>query len=1827
MNIRTPYILITFASALAGISLADDFNPIPLTTGSFNQDVVVEKTASPPAQSLVNANMDAGTNITGTVGGTGGSHGAFYEIGFGTTAGSGLPFHGSYFLAVSNTAHLFRMAADYTQPNALFVGGSGTIVPQIPTATFTLVTPTAYDHLSFLASAGSGPASINYTIFYADGTSEGPFTISVLDWALTNVAQTATTAWIANGNFQGSDGTYPRVNTSPQAMRLFFDDITLNNPSLLVSNIQFDYVSGGRAAIFGVSGSVNSGANYSPVAVTGYNYDMIIEAPLFKAVTVTMDSGPLMVTNTTRGANNTFYEQGYDLITAGQAWTGLPVHGTTFTAWSNANYSFTMPSSYIGNNCLFVGNYAAFGLNSGTLTLAAPHTYTNLAILASCGNGPGTNNFTIHYADSTTQAGSFRVNDWFQAPGPNAPTNKLAFNAAGRVPLGNIGINNGAGAAAGELWWIDIPVNNTASAVTSIDISWGSGGRSAIFALSGSDGTGAAQAPIGLNASSYNADAVVEASAITNVDLRAFTTSTMDNSTNNNANTWYERGWNPLAPNSGLPPAGSVITSTNLPDHHYQLAASYTGPNSVYADSNNPVANIVFATPTNYSAVSFLSANANQGIQIQVILNHAGAPSETNVFNSKDWFNNAPAAFTASGRCSSDNRSVNNWLPGSSNPRLYEAQFALADTVHNVTGATLIWTTNNGTGGASGANSRFYVLAVSGTLGAVAPLISLQPTNITTFEGSNVVDAVVISGNGANTTYQWQTGATGSGSFTNVVNGGNVSGATGASITFTSIGWTNTGDYRVVVSNPAGSITSSVVTITAYSGLPDVTQPGDPIQAYQPNGGSSPANEDVTKAIDDLVGTNATSASKYLNYGQNGSAGTSFAGPIGLVVSPAMGLTTVSAMRLYTANDHAERDPADYTLEGSNDGGNTWNTISTGPLSLPTGRNNLTAALPNPLMQSVQEVHFPNANSYLNYRLSFSAPSNVGATANCIQIGEVELLGTQPNYAPIITQQPRNVQVFAGGSPSFSVTAFGNPGPLTYQWYRGAASITGATGRSYTLVNAQPGDSGATFSCTVGDPNGSTPSSSATLTVIPAPTTPYATDVMHDNPVAWFRLNEGPDDTTGGGNNGMVAFDDWGGHNGYYTNAILQQPGYGSINAVPLDSDPGAYFGKSGGNFIPTTGNPDSCVEAIPDLDFAATNTSSEISVEAWVMLDSSLSPGGPIGGAAIVCKGFGGGGEQFALDCGGPANGSYAHTFRFYIRDAVTPANAHNANGTIGPDPGVWHHVVGVLDEAHSNVLVYVDGLLNGSTTTPTSTNGLQHSSYPVTIGARSANVATNNNLLFYGTIDEVALYNYALSSNQIMTHFLAAGIAPRFTLQPTNTTVSEGASASIYAGFHGSPTLTVQWYESSDFGASFHPVPGQTSPTLTLASVSGSQNGYQYYVQVSNAYGTATSTTVTLTVISGPPVVQADVPSSLLVYAGRPLSLASAFAGTQPITYQWYRNGSPLANGGRTSGATSNVLTILNAQTNDTGSYQVFAHNAQDGGNPTPSSTAAVLVETVPNLNTNGLGWRIQETDNNQGLGGPRGIVNDVLTLTDGFTNEATSAFYTAPLYIGNFRASFTYQDVGGMGADGFAFVLQNDPRGPAALGAGGGNLGYSGITPSAAWTFNIYNPNTPGLCYNQNGAHGPYVSTTPLSLPSGDPIAATVTYNGSVLSLVLTDAVATSSFRTNVPVNLAALFGTNTAYVGFTGADGGTVSTQQISNFTFIPLPAITAQVTGPNTILLTWPASIGGYALLQESTLTPAGWTLSPAVVTEVGSQYQATVTTSGAAKFYRLLLEE
>lgn len=373
--------------------------------------------------------------------------------------------------------------------------------------------------------------------------------------------------------------------------------------------------------------------------------------------------------------------------------------------------------------------------------------------------------------------------------------------------------------------------------------------------------------------------------------------------------------------------------------------------------------------------------------------------------------------------------------------------------------------------------------------------------------------------------------------------------------------------------------------------------------------------------------------------------------------------------------------------------------------------------------------------------------------------------------------------------------------------------------------------------------------------------------------------------------------------------------------------------------------------------------------------------------------------------------------------------------------------------------------------------------------------------------------------------------------------------------------------------------------------------------------SFGQSTSS---LTNISGAPQIVLDVaPLSQTLPAGGPLAYTVVATGSQPLNYQWQVNGANLGDNGRLSGSHASVLNFAETLPSDSGGYRVIVSNGQG------SVTSLVANVTLTRVAFNGgRGW----VNNGNAV-----IATNTVTLTDGATGEDSSTFLSYPLYIGAFTATWTYQDVGGGGADGTVFVLQNDPRGTSALGGGGGGLGYSGITPSVGLEFNVYTPNTPGIAFRANGVTGtPYAPTTPLNVASGDPIGVTVHYDGTTASLTLTDAVTHTSFRTNFVVDIPGTVGTNVAFVGFTGASGGVASYQQVSNFSFYNPPPLATHLTGGNALLLSWPASSVGFELQQTSALG-AGWVPVANTVDLVGGQNQVTISPLTGTRFYRLVL--
>jgi len=801
-----------------------------------------------------------------------------------------------------------------------------------------------------------------------------------------------------------------------------------------------------RLILYGLALTVASvaRADYNPIALTpgSYNADVVVEKTAtphvlgpFIYTTASMDGG-------TNNNGDTWFEAGF--FTNNPPVTGpipgLPAAGTVITSLVDSTHLYQFAPSYTANNAIMLDNTATFA--SGSWTFITPTNLGKISWITSGGNGGATYNWTVRHLDGTIETGQTNSADWFATTGQ-------AFSSFGRINAQTFTLDNyNQSGGVPCLFPKEIVLTNTTSPVTNVTFTYVSstGGHTCIMAISGQAPSGGNFNPIAVTG--YNADIVVEAAANPprSGDYTNYVTVTMDNGTNVAAggNTWYEQGLDPVHPATGLPQAGSLISSASLTNNHYTMPASYAANNCIYADSNNPAATITFASPTSASALSFLSANANGAITIQVIIHHTDATTETNTFVSKDWFNGTPAAYIANGRVNTSTRVINT-LNGN-NPRLYEALFALANTASPVTSLDLLWTTN----GNPSTASRIVVFAVSGATGAVAPILtSPLPASTNVYAGSPAMFAVGASGT-APFSYQWQKGT--NGIFANLSDGGDVSGSNTNVLNFSSAVFADAADYRLIVTNIAGATTGNAATLTVFSTDADVTQPGDPITSF---GGGLFGDGPPVNAIDNNMGTKLG-----MNLSPAGA-------PSGVVVSPNAGATLVTALRVYTANDTTARDPIDYKLEGSVNGGGSYTLIASNSLALSDNRNNLPGIAPDPLTQAVQEVRFTNSNGYTTYRLTFSHYKG-GSSQGSFQIEEIELLGVNTNL-PIQVVVPNTARAYVGSALTINATVSGSPAPNSrwqkkisgvFTYLSDVGTVTGSQTTSLTINPTAFGDAG-----------------------------------------------------------------------------------------------------------------------------------------------------------------------------------------------------------------------------------------------------------------------------------------------------------------------------------------------------------------------------------------------------------------------------------------------------------------------------------------------------------------------------------------------------------------------------------------------------------------------------------------------------------------------------------------------------------------------------------------------------------------------------------------------
>ncbi|HEY6944877.1 MAG TPA: immunoglobulin domain-containing protein [Candidatus Acidoferrum sp.] len=357
------------------------------------------------------------------------------------------------------------------------------------------------------------------------------------------------------------------------------------------------------------------------------------------------------------------------------------------------------------------------------------------------------------------------------------------------------------------------------------------------------------------------------------------------------------------------------------------------------------------------------------------------------------------------------------------------------------------------------------------TATAVAPTITTQPANQTVTAGQTATFSVVASGT-APLSYQWQK------------NGANIAGATSSSYTTPATTTADSGStFDVVVSNSAGTATSTAATLTVNPAPVAPTITTQPVNQTVTAGqaaifsvvasGTAPLSYQWQKNGANIAG--ATSSSYTTPATTTADGGSTF----DVVVSNSAGTATSTAATL-TVNPAPvaptiTTQPVNQTVTAGQTATFTVVASGTAPLTYQWQKNGANIGGATSSSYTTPATTTVDSGSTFDVVVSNTA-GTVTSTAATLTVSPAPV-------APTITTQPVNQTVTAGQAATFSVAASGTA-PLTYQWQKNGAPISGATVATYTTPATTISDNGAQFIVVVSNSAGSVTSNAAALTVL-----------------------------------------------------------------------------------------------------------------------------------------------------------------------------------------------------------------------------------------------------------------------------------------------------------------------------------------------------------------------------------------------------------------------------------------------------------------------------------------------------------------------------------------------------------------------------------------------------------------------------------------------------------------------------------------------------------------------------------------------------------------------
>jgi hypothetical protein len=313
---------------------------------------------------------------------------------------------------------------------------------------------------------------------------------------------------------------------------------------------------------------------------------------------------------------------------------------------------------------------------------------------------------------------------------------------------------------------------------------------------------------------------------------------------------------------------------------------------------------------------------------------------------------------------------------------------------------------------------------------------------------------------------------------------------------------------------------------------------------------------------------------------------------------------------------------------------------------------------------------------------------------------------------------------------------------VEFQWTFNGTNIPGATNKTLTLTNLQPSEAGS-YVLYVSNNAGSANSSPAILSLVPV-FSQYASNVLANNPIDYWRFNDGQTTYAYDYAGGVTMTDlnwanDYGSGPPIETNGPVppNYPGFESTNTAPwLDGSTQGY-----------------------QSTVSLMNGMSNYTMMGWFCIDPTQYPFGdnpyvnPGGRASLF-------GQEFCGELGfvGIGQNGDASEYPTYTGSKLYFYPGANQTGetievTNGWSVGGWNFIAVTVNSTTGLAALYLNGAAVEGAGGPDTISGAASSQYSFSVGLDVAYPASGgvDNAFFPGSIDEVAVFDYPLSASAI--------------------------------------------------------------------------------------------------------------------------------------------------------------------------------------------------------------------------------------------------------------------------------------------------------------------------------------------------------------------------------------------------------------------------------------------------------------------------------------------